>query len=47
MERSISKINSAKASTSKPLGKPRTGGKLLGNDEDVCFYETEGGDNVE
>ena len=47
MSRSINKINSAKASTSKPLGKSTPGYRSLGLDPDISFYEIEDGDKTD
>ena len=47
MERFISKRNTVKASTAKPLGKPPPGYKSLGLDTDIWFYELKYGDNTE
>ena len=41
MEKSISKRNSVKASTAKPLGKILSGDKTMGLDTDILFYEIE------
>ena len=47
MERSISKINIVKASTSKPLYKPLPEDKKIGLDTDISFYEIEDSDKNE
>ena len=41
MARTISKRNTAKDSTDKPLDKPPPGDKSLGLDPDINFYEIE------
>ena len=46
MAKSISKINSVKASTEKLLGKPPPGDKTLGIEPDIRFYEIEDSDNT-
>ena len=47
MARSISKINSAKASTVKPLVKLPPGDKSLGLEPSIRFYEIEDSDHTE
>ena len=47
MDRSISKRNSSKASTSKPPGKPPPRDKSIGLDTDICLYEIEDGAKTE
>ena len=47
MAKTISTRNVAKASTTKPLGKPLPGDKFLGIEPAIRFYEIEDGDKTE